>query len=93
MSTKTEEALQSQTELLNKFSGIIRNLLKYISALKEDLQETKAAATAQLAQLLGVDDSTSASILASNPDIQALIDEATAALPSEQVESDTATSS
>lgn len=91
MTTKTDEALQSQTELLNKFSGIIRSLLKYISTLKDDLQQTKAAAATQLAELLGVDESTSASILASNPDIQALLDEATAALPSEQVESSTAT--
>jgi len=91
MTTKTDEALQSQAELLNKFSGIIRSLLKYISNLKEDLQQTKATAASQLAELLGVDESTSASILASNPDIQALLDEATAALPSEQVESSTAT--
>ncbi|MEH2067867.1 MAG: hypothetical protein V7K47_06825 [Nostoc sp.] len=78
MSTKIEEALDSQAELLNKFSAIVRSLLKLVATLKAD----KDAAVAQLASLLGVDESGASAILEKNPEIQALIDEASAALPS-----------
>lgn len=75
--TQIDDALSSQTALLNQFSGIIRGLLKLVSTLQAD----KDAALAQLATLLGVDKAGATAILANNPAIQSLIDEASAALP------------
>ncbi len=78
MATTLEDALDSQTALLNKFAEIVRALIKQVSTLQTD----KDAALAKLATLLGIDESLANGILASNPHIQALIDEAAAALPS-----------
>ncbi|MEH1842129.1 MAG: hypothetical protein V7L20_26205 [Nostoc sp.] len=47
-----------------------------------DLQVDKDNATAQIAALLDADEATASAILADNPHIQSLIDEASAALPS-----------
>jgi len=76
--TKTDDALASQTALLNKFAEIIRNLIQRAVTAESDRDK----ALAQVGELLSADSVTAAAILADSPHIQALIDEATAATPS-----------
>ncbi len=73
--TKTDDALASQTALLNKFAEIIRNLIRRAVSAETDRDK----ALAQVGELLGADQATAAAILADSPHIQGLIDEAGAA--------------
>jgi hypothetical protein len=75
--TQTADALAAQTALLNQFSVIIKGLIQQVSTLQAD----KDAALAQVASLLGLDQASATAILANNPIIQQLIDEASAATP------------
>lgn len=75
--SKTDDALASQTALLNKFAEIIRNLIQRVAAAEVDRDK----AIAQIATLLGADEATATAILADSPHIQSLIDEALAVLP------------
>ncbi|MEH2371953.1 hypothetical protein [Nostoc sp.] len=75
--SKTDDALVTQSALLNKFAEIIRNLIQQVSTERAD----KEKAVAQIGVMLGADDTTASAILADNPHIQALIDEALAAYP------------
>ncbi|MEH2377743.1 MAG: hypothetical protein V7K27_02395 [Nostoc sp.] len=79
--SKTDDALASQTALLNKFAEIIRNLIQRVSTAEND----RDAALGQVASLLGADQTTATAILGDSPHIQALIDEALAVLPPEPV--------
>ncbi|MEH2316171.1 hypothetical protein [Nostoc sp.] len=74
--TKTDDALAIQTALFNKFTEIIRNLIQRVAAAESDRDK----ALAQIATLLGADEARATAILADSPHIQALIDEALAAL-------------
>lgn len=75
--SKTDDALASQTALLNKFAEIIRNLIQCVVTAEADRDK----ALAQIATLLGADEATASAILTDSPHIQSLIDEALAALP------------
>ncbi|WP_334943158.1 hypothetical protein [Nostoc sp.] len=75
--SKTDDALASQALLLNSFSQIIRASIQRVSAAEADRDQ----AFVQVAALLKVDEATASAILANNPQIQALIDEALAVLP------------
>ncbi|MEH1959855.1 MAG: hypothetical protein V7L05_08205 [Nostoc sp.] len=72
--TKTDDALTSQTALLNKFAEIIRGLIQRAVTAESDRDK----ALTQVGELLGADQATAAAILADSPQIQALIDEAAA---------------
>lgn len=75
--SKTDDALLTQTALLNKFAEIIRNLIQQVSTERTD----KDKAVAQIGVMLGADEATAAAIVADNPHIQSLIDDALAVLP------------
>lgn len=77
--TKTDDAIASQSALLNKYSEIVNNLIKLNVSTTADRDK----ALAQVATLLGADEATAAAILANNPHIQSLIDQASAAIPAE----------
>ncbi|MEH2001101.1 MAG: hypothetical protein V7L00_20520 [Nostoc sp.] len=80
--SKTDDALASQTTLLNNFAQIIRNLIQRAVTAESDRDK----AVTQVGELLGADQATAAAILADSPHIQALIDEAAASsLPDEAV--------
>ncbi|MEH2415407.1 hypothetical protein [Nostoc sp.] len=77
--SKTDDALASQSVLLNKFAEIIRSLIQRLNTTEGDRDK----ALAQVATLFGADEATATAILADSPHIQALIDEALAVLPPE----------
>jgi len=74
--TKTDEAIASETTLLNNFSAIVANLIKSDSVHQAERDQ----ALAQVASLLSADQKSASAILANSPQIQALIDAASAAL-------------
>ncbi|MEH2390042.1 MAG: hypothetical protein V7K14_30615 [Nostoc sp.] len=74
--TKTDDAIAAQTTLLNNFAPIITNLIKADSAHLAERDQ----ALAQVASLLAADEKTASGILANSPQIQALLDAASAAL-------------
>ncbi|MHC5724417.1 MAG: hypothetical protein ACYT04_78240 [Nostoc sp.] len=79
--TKTDDALTSQSSLLNQFAAIIRGLIQRAVTAETDRDTFKSdrdKALAQVGELLGADSVTAAAILADQPHIQALIDEAAA---------------
>lgn len=79
--SKTDDALASQALLLNNFAQIIRNSIQRVSNAEAD----KDKALAQVTALLKTDEATASAILANNPHIQALIDEALAVVPLESL--------
>jgi len=84
--TKTDDALATQSTLLNNFAQIIRNLIQRAVTAETDRDTFKSdrdKAVAQVGELLGADQATAAAILSDQPHIQALIDEAAAASPSQ----------
>ena len=84
--SKTDDALASQSALLNKFAEIIRGLIQRAVTAETDRDTFKSdrdKAVAQVGELLSADSVTAAAILADSPHIQALIDEAAAASPSQ----------
>ncbi|MHC5821823.1 MAG: hypothetical protein ACYT04_39665 [Nostoc sp.] len=79
--SKTDDALTSQAALFNQFAAIIRGLIQRAVTAETDRDTFKSdrdKALAQVGELLSADSATAAAILADQPHIQALIDEATA---------------
>lgn len=74
--TKADEALAAQTTLLSNFAAIVTSLIKSDSAHLAERDQ----ALAQVAGLLAADEKTASGILANSPQIQSLLDAASAAL-------------
>ena len=74
--TKTDDAIASETTLLNNFSAIVVNLIKADTVHQAERDQ----ALAQVASLVAADEKSASAILSNSPQIQSLIDAASAAL-------------
>jgi len=75
--SKASDAIASQLLLITNLVDIFRNLLRNTQVE----QAEKVAAAAQIAALIAEDEATVAAILANNPQLQAFVDELSAATP------------